>query len=223
MACVSDLCYFFVYCHGDTTVKMLCESFCFFFPFFKAWPWAGCGVCAGLRGKEMLAHQYAGRTPLPQVLAALTNLPHTLTHLHTALRAHTQTHRCMQRSPSNKPTVQGCICRHTHAQFFWQIHMRAHAHTHSHIGAHILTHTLTCSSLHLFSCVLFFPAVVPTRRAAGKRSPRGGTGALIDSREFGGRRASKAALPLPLSSRPSALSARTTGGSLSFANTSRKN
>lgn len=82
------------------------------------------------------------------------------THLHTALRAHTQTHRCMQRSASNKPTVQGCICRRTHAQvfFFWanpQACMKNRARTHSHIGARILTHTLTCSSLHLFSCVLF--------------------------------------------------------------------
>lgn len=101
--------------------------------------------------------------------------------------------------------------------FFWanpQACMKDRCgHTHTHIGARILTHTLTCSSLHLFSCVLFFflPAVVPPRRAAGKRSPRGGTGALIDSREFGGRRASKAALPLPLSSRPSALSAPSPG------------
>lgn len=41
--------------------------------FRKDWPWAGCGVCAGLRGKEaeMLAHRYAGRTYLPQVRAAL--------------------------------------------------------------------------------------------------------------------------------------------------------
>lgn len=46
-------------------------------------------------------------------------------------------------------------------------------------------------------------------------------GALIDSREFGGRGASKTALLLPLSSRPSALSAAAMG-SLSVANTLRK-
>lgn len=44
------------------------------------------GVCAGLRGKEseLLAHRYAGRTPLPQVLAASQIcLTHTRTPPHT--------------------------------------------------------------------------------------------------------------------------------------------
>lgn len=52
--------------------------------FEKDWPWACCGVSAGLRGKEaeLLAHRYAGRIPLPQVLAASQNLPR-YTHAHT--------------------------------------------------------------------------------------------------------------------------------------------
>lgn len=67
--------------------------------------------------------------------------------------------------------------------------------------------TLTCSFLHLFACVLFF-FFFPLRWSpsspgtGGKRVPRGWTATLIDSRGFGGRGASKTALPLSLSSTP---------------------
>lgn len=60
------------------------------------------------------------------------------------------------------------------------------------------------------------PAGLEDSAAPGDR-----TGALIDSREFGGRGASKTALLLPFSSRPSALSAPVMG-SLSVANTLKK-
>lgn len=144
--------------------------------------------------------------------------PHTYTQ-HKSAHTNTQ----MQLSPSDKLAVHRCIFRRTHAQCYESTGVQKYSpRTHTHICTRILTHTLTCSSLHLFSCVLFFPCSGFPRRVGGKRSPRGGTGALIDSREFGGRGASKTALLLSLSSRPSALSAPTTG-SLSFANTSRKN
>lgn len=152
----------------------------------------------------MLAHRYAGRTPLPQVLAGSQICP-----------PHINTRRCSSHPQLNSHTIHKCICRRTHAQFLESTGLQKH-NTRTH------THTLTCSSLHLFSCVLFFPCSGFPRRVAGKRSPRGHTGGLIDSREFGGRGASKTALPLSLSSRPAARSVPTTG-LLSFANDLNKN
>lgn len=100
--------------------------------------------------------------------------------------------------------------------------MRGFLKIHRHAKArHTYTHALTCSSLHLFSCVLFPPAMVSLEGLEDSAAPGDRTGALIDSREFGGRGASKTALLLPLSSRPSALWAPVIG-SLSVANTLRK-
>lgn len=107
-----------------------------------------------------------------------------------------------------------CVCRSTHAQCL-KNPQACKSETHTY------THALTCSSLHLFSCVLFPPAMVSLEGLEDSAAPGDRTGALIDSREFGGRGASKTALLLPLSSRPSALWAPVMG-SLSVANTLRK-
>lgn len=172
----------------------------------KDWPWACCGVSAGLRGKEaeLLAHRYAGRTPLPQVLPASQVCP---AHAQTHTLAHTQMHhspcdkliRCTQKHMQ----INTCAVR--------RIHRRANVritHRRTYIDPHLSASVWLCS---------FFPAVPPPPPGLEESTaPRDGAAVLIDSREFGGRGASKAALPL--SSRPPA---RTTG-SLSVANTPQK-
>lgn len=95
--------------------------------FEKDWPWACCGVSVQLRGKEaeLLAHRYAGRTPLPQVLAT-SQICLENTHTHTK----TQTHL----SPSDK------LLHATQVRTYADKRMRSHKNpqackhtTHTHI------------------------------------------------------------------------------------------
>lgn len=127
-----------------------------------------------------------------------------LIDMHASLRcwpphkSTSHTHRCSSHPQINSYTQ---IHMQTHACALTRIHRRAQKYstnTYAHIDLQ-----LSCICLVVF--FFFFPcggSPPHPCRVGGKRSPRGRTAALIDSREFGGRGASKTALLLSLSSRP---------------------
>ena len=88
----------------------------------------------------------------PSGVGCFTNLPHTLTgSIRTYTHTHTHTHTQLPLSRIKYHILRKCVCRSTHARFL-KNPQACKSETHIQYS-----HTLTCSSLHLFSCVLFFP------------------------------------------------------------------
>lgn len=101
----------------------------------------------GQRGRNAGSSICSQNSP-PSGVGCFTNVPHTLTG---SVRAHTHTHIQLPLSRIKQHILRKCICRNTHARF------RKNPQACKSETRIQYTHALTCSSLHLFSCVLFFP------------------------------------------------------------------
>lgn len=150
----------------------------------------------GQRGRNAGSSICRQNSP-PSGVGCFTNLPHTLTG---SIRTHPHTHTA---APLPDKGTHTTSMPHAESRMrgFLKIHRHANVrHTYS-----IHTHWPAAPCICLV--VFFFPLQwFPSQGLEDSAAPGDRTGALIDSRGFGGRGASKTALLLPLLSRPSALS-----------------
>lgn len=141
---------------------------------------------SGARRESCWLIDIQAELPSLRCYSCLTNLPHTNTKSYTHTHTHTQEE---QKYSTCRAKMQS-----THTQ----------THSQMHIDPQLSASVWLCSYFFLPLAMVPLPRhpPPPPSSAGGKRAPRGWSTVLIDSREFGGRGASKTAQLFFLSSGP---------------------